>query len=193
MDWVSFIGALIGSVVGVCLLVIVFLVWDKFDRRNQVKVEQPRPPTLDSILESHLEQYIVRNFDTFFPGWSIYAPNLDAKTSDITSKSVGVRYRTTAGEIDILCVDSEDNFLVIELKRNKAPDKVVAQTDRYMAWVQENLAQTNQRVRGLIIAKSLDKHLAYILSQRQNIDFWAYSWHLQLDTNAVQKELVKTN
>ncbi len=59
--------------------------------------------------------------------------------------------------------------------------------------IQENLAQPNQRVRGLIIAKSLDKRLTYILFQRQNMTFWAYSWYLQFDASAIQTKLMETN
>ncbi len=192
MDWSSFIGALIGSVIGFVILLLAIIGWDEFTRRKQRKADELKPPSFDNILESHLEQHIVQNFDKLFPEWSIYALNLDAGASNKNKRSVGIRYRTEAGEIDILCLDSDNNFVVIELKRNKAPDKVVAQTDRYIAWVKENLVQPNQQVRGLIIAKSLDNHLAYTLSQRQNIAFWAYSWHLRFDKNIVQSELVKS-
>lgn len=193
VDWFSFLGALFGSVVGSLIILGGIVAWDEIEQRKKRKPDVPKPINLGDILESHLEQHIVQNFDTLFSGWSIYALNVNAGNADSGTRPIGVRYRTEAGEIDILCVDEEDNFVVIELKRNKAPDKVVAQTDRYIAWVQENMAQPNQKVRGLIIAKSVDKHLAYILSQRKNITFWAYSWHLQFDTHAVQTELMKTN
>ena len=193
MDWFSFLGALFGSAVGLLIILGGIVAWDEFDQRKKTKTDVPKPLSLGDMLESHLEQHIVQNFDTLFSGWSIYALNVNAGNSDSGTRRIGVRYRTEAGEIDILCVDEEDNFVVIELKRNKAPDKVVAQTDRYIAWVQENMAQPNQKVRGLIIAKSLDKRLAYILSQRQNMTFWAYSWCLQFDTNAIQTELMETN
>lgn len=186
MDWSSFVGALVGSVIGILALLGTFLVWEELDRRKSSRPGPAKPPSLDDILESQLEQHIVRHFDTLFPGWKIYALNVNADSSDSEGRPIGIRYRTEAGEIDILCVDSEDNFVVVELKRNRAPDKVVAQTDRYIAWVEKTLAQPNQQVRGLIIAKSLDKHLAYTLTKRHNLNFWAYNWQLEFDKEVVQ-------
>jgi hypothetical protein len=189
MEWSSFVGALVGSVIGIFTLLGGLLIWDELNRRKSSQSGPPKPPSLDDILESQLEQHIVRHFDTLFPGWRIYALNVNADSSDSDGRPIGIRYRTEAGEIDILCIDSEDNFVVVELKRDKAPDKVVAQTDRYIAWVEKTLAQPHQQVQGLIIAKSLDKHLAYILAKRNNIRFWAYNWQLDFDKNIVQEAL----
>lgn len=189
MEWSSFFGAFAGGIVGVILVLGGLFVWETITRPEQAKVEIPKPPSLDDILESHLEQHIVQHFAALFPGWRIYPFNVNADGSDTGTKPIGVRYRTEAGEIDILCIDSEDNFVVVELKRNKAPDKVIAQTDRYIAWVEKKLAQPNQQVRGLIIAKSFDKHLAYTLSKRNNINLWTYSWLLEFDRSSVQETL----
>ena len=64
--------------------------------------------------------------------WSFFFGALvGTSNSNPNHKRTGIRYRTDAGEIDILCLDVKNNFVVIELKRNKAPDRVVAQVDRY--------------------------------------------------------------
>jgi hypothetical protein len=65
---------------------------------------------------------------------------------------------------------------------------VVAQVDRYIAWVEKNLAQPNQRVRGLIIAKSFERRLKFTLPQRRNIDFWIYDYQLRFDKKAIRKK-----
>ncbi|MBE7550976.1 MAG: DUF1016 family protein [Anaerolineales bacterium] len=120
----------------------------------------------------------------------MYNPSeVGLSNSNSNHKPVGIRYRTEAGEVDILCLDTRNNFVVIELKRNKAPDRVVAQVDRYIAWVEKNLAQPGQRVRGLIIAKSFDKRLKFTLIQRRNIDFWIYDYQLRFDKKAIRKKV----
>ena len=189
MDWSSFLGAFAGGVVGVLIILGGFIAWDELRRKSSQPEPSPKPLSLDDILESHLEQFIVQNFDALFPGWRIHTLNLNTTNSNSKRNQRGIRYRTDAGEIDILCLDQEDHFVVVELKRNKAPDTVVAQTDRYIGWVEQSLAQPGQQVRGLIVAKSLDKHLAYILSQRQNVNLWAYTWQMQFDKNIVQTAL----
>ena len=71
------------------------------------------------------------------------------------------RQKTTdAGIIDLLCRDKDDNYVVIELKRDNASDKVVGQIQRYMAWVEENLAD-KESVRGIIVAQGHDRKLEY--------------------------------
>jgi hypothetical protein len=80
-----------------------------------------------------------------------------------------------------LCTDQDENFVVIELKRGKAPDIVVTQLTRYINWVKENLANDGQTVRRLIIAKTFDKRLWYTLTSRDDIDLLIYDWHLTLN------------
>jgi hypothetical protein len=71
------------------------------------------------------------------------------------------RQKTTdIGIIDILCLDKNNNYVVIELKKDVASDKVVGQIQRYMAWVEENLAD-KESVRGVIVAQDYDKKLEY--------------------------------
>ena len=69
---------------------------------------------------------------------------------------------TDAGIIDLLCLDKEDNYVVIELKKDKTSDKVVGQIQRYMAWVEENLAD-RENVRGIIVAQGHDRKLEYAI------------------------------
>jgi hypothetical protein len=69
---------------------------------------------------------------------------------------------TDVGIIDILCLDKNDNYVVIELKKGKASDKVVGQIQRYMAWVGEGLAD-KERVRGIIVAQDYDTKLEYAI------------------------------
>lgn len=192
MDWSSFFGAITGGTIGVIIILGMVFAWDEYNRRKETKIE-PRKTirSLEDILESHLEQHIVQHFDTLFPGWRIHTLNIDIDSSAANARPMAIRYRTGAGEIDILCVDSEENFVVIELKRSKAPDIVVAQTDRYIAWVKKTLAEPNQQVKGLIIAKSVDKHLAYTLTQRNNISLWTFDWRVEFDKSPIQKSLQK--
>ena len=70
------------------------------------------------------------------------------------------QFPTDVGFIDILCKDNNDDFVVVELKKGAGSFEVVGQIQKYMAWVHEHLAGTNQ-VRGIIVAKESDKQLEY--------------------------------
>jgi len=71
------------------------------------------------------------------------------------------------GKIDLLCVDNNGDFVVIEIKKEKESDKVVGQIQRYMGWVKKNLAK-DKRVRGIIILHEQeddyenDKQVSYL-------------------------------
>ena len=80
----------------------------------------------------------------------------------------------------MLCTDEDNNFVVIELKRNRTPDQVVTQVDRYIAWVEKNLAQPGQKARGIIIAKKHSDHVVYSASRKEDIELWTYDLNLSL-------------
>ena len=182
MDWTAAGSAFAGAFVGVVVIILGFLTWDYFDRRKSPTFdkEEPLPKVKDlhdEILERHLEELVVSNFDHLFPGWAIYST--DAIGVD-NARPSGVRYRTPAGEIDLLCTDEDNNLVVIELKRNRAPDKVVSQLDRYIAWVERNIAQPGQSVRGIIVARKHSEHVVYSASRHADMELWTYDLKLTL-------------
>lgn len=182
MDWSIASSSFAGAFVGVVVIVLGFLIWDYFDRRKEAAAAQENPlpkakDLHDDILERHLEELVVNNFEHLFPGWAIYSTD---PTGSDGARPTGIRYRTPAGEIDFLCTDENNNLVVIELKRNRAPDKVVSQLDRYLAWVEQNIARPDQSVRGIIIAKKHGDHVAYSASRRGDIELWTYDLRLTL-------------
>uniref|UniRef100_UPI00261FAF57 AlwI family type II restriction endonuclease n=1 Tax=uncultured Paracoccus sp. TaxID=189685 RepID=UPI00261FAF57 len=72
---------------------------------------------------------------------------------------VGRQYETTVGPIDILARDKRTKgYVVIELKKGRAADKVFGQLSRYMGWVKKNLAG-NAPVSGMIVGTTIDEKL----------------------------------
>jgi restriction system protein len=119
-------------------------------------------------MEKHLEDFLVMN----------WAQTDLGKTFDIYEEDgerVGQQYQTDTGPLDILAVSKDKSqLLVVELKKGRASDVVVGQTLRYMGYVQEELAEPGQTVRGIIIALEDDQKIRRALSMTSNIEFYRY-------------------
>ncbi len=71
----------------------------------------------------------------------------------------GRQFATERGRIDLLARDKDQNWVVIELKRERAGDKVIGQTLRYLGWVRQNRLRSNEHARGFIVGKPIDRNL----------------------------------
>jgi restriction system protein len=84
--------------------------------------------------------------------------------------------------MDILAISKDGKtLLVVELKRDKASDKVVGQIQRYMGYVIDEVAAPDQNVRGVIIALEDDIRIRRALRVAQNIDFYRYEVTFRLN------------
>jgi restriction system protein len=124
-------------------------------------------------LEKHLEDFLVEN----------WAGTDLGKRYDIYRDETGTgqQFRTDTGAIDILAVSKDGKeLLVVELKKGRASDAVVGQTLRYMSFVQEELAEKKQKVRGVIIALEDDPKLRRALKMTPSIEFFRYQISFKL-------------
>lgn len=85
----------------------------------------------------------------------------------------GVEYPTEVGPIDILALDSDDAFVIFELKRGRVADRAIGQISRYMGWIKKNLAH-GKMVKGVIVAKSISSNLRHAIVAVPNISLFEY-------------------
>jgi restriction system protein len=144
-----------------------------------------RPPTLVSTdqtvedpaifaLEKHLEDFLVQNWKQTELGkyYDIYEED---------GELVGQQYQSDTGPIDILAISKDKKeLLVVELKKGRVSDSVVGQIQRYMGYVQEELAEEGQKVKGVIIALEDDLRIKRALAVTTNIEFYKYQVSFRL-------------
>lgn len=127
-------------------------------------------PTAEFAYESDLRNFIAKNLSLIEAGLRLY------EEEGIT----GVEFPAGGRFIDILALDSRNNYVVIEFKVSKGYDRVVGQLLRYMAWVGKNYADSSQQVRGIIIAREITEDLLLACSPLQNVELFEYSLSVSL-------------
>ena len=125
-------------------------------------------------LEKHLEDFLVQN-------WAQTALGKDYDIYEEEGEKVGQQYLTDTGPMDILAIKKDKSeLLVVELKKGRASDVVVGQTLRYMGFAAQELAESNQKVRGVIIALEDDQRIRRALAVTPNIEFFRYQISFKL-------------
>ena len=69
---------------------------------------------------------------------------------------------------------------MVELKRDDATDAVVGQVLRYVGWVRRHLAEPQDDVLGLIIARTVDLQLQYAIEPVSKLSAMTYEVEFRL-------------
>lgn len=115
-------------------------------------------------LERDLEKLLITDLSIIEDGLEVYKKGGDT----------GIQYDTqSVGRIDILAVDTDGRYVVIELKAGEADDKVCGQILRYMGWIARHVSP-DKDVRGIIIANDFNIRLEYAISLIPSITLKKY-------------------
>lgn len=126
---------------------------------------EPQPGSTQFALEQDLQRYLADNLSIIEPGLTLF------EDEDIK----GLEYPAGGGRrIDILAVDKAGGFVVLELKVEKGYDRVVGQLLRYMNWVRKELAEPGQRVRGIIVCRSMSEDLRLACASIPDVELLEY-------------------
>ncbi|MDO9205458.1 endonuclease NucS domain-containing protein [Methylotenera sp.] len=120
--------------------------------------------TSEFAYEHDLRDYLARNLHIIEPSLKLYSDQ------GIT----GIEFPVGGRYIDILAVDKNGGYVVIELKVSKGYDRVIGQLLRYVSWIKRNQAEPNQSVRGIIIAKQISEDLQLACSELPSVSLYEY-------------------
>lgn len=116
---------------------------------------------IEALETDHYQKLIHRNFAKLFKGLRYFE-------EETQNQHEGHYITEDVGTMDMLCLDKNGDFVVIEIKR-RATDDTVGQLCRYMGWVKENLAKPTQKVHGWIISETKDTKLEYAVKVIPNV------------------------
>ena len=125
--------------------------------------EASEEETVSFGLERDLEEYLSRNLGQLEDGLRLYS----------AEGLSGRQFNTEMGKIDLLALDRNGSFVVIELKAGVATDRVVGQILGYMRVIRQSIAK-GKEVRGIIIADDFDDRLKYAVAELPNVKLKRY-------------------
>lgn len=120
--------------------------------------------------ERDLQNFLARNLELLEPNLRLY--------EDEGVK--GLEFPVGGRFVDILATDKSGNYVVIELKVSKGYDRVVGQLLRYMSWIEQNHADPGQRVRGIIVAKTVSNDLRLACARVEGVGLYEYELSVTL-------------
>lgn len=137
---------------------------------DEEAVAEPSSTGSEFAYEADLRDYLAKNLGKLEPGLRVY------EEEGIT----GIEFPVGGRFIDILATDRTGGLVVIELKVSRGYDRVVGQLMRYVAWVKKNLAEPEQKVRGVIIARQISEDLLLACSMVSGVELFEYELSLSL-------------
>jgi len=138
-------------------------------QQSMMDEEDDEDSGLHFAMESHLQDILVKNLQLIEAGLSLY------RAGDTT----GREFRIDGGyRIDILAIDRDKRFVVIELKRRRGKRGVIGQLLQYMSWVDLHLP--NAPCRGIIISQKITDELLAAVRTLPHVSLLEYNLSILL-------------
>jgi hypothetical protein len=132
--------------------------------------EDDREDTREFAYERDLRNYLSKNLGCLEAGLRLY------EDEDIN----GIEFPVGGRFIDILAVSQHNEYVVIELKVSRGYDRVVGQLLRYISWIERNHAESDQPVRGIIVARQISEDLKLACSRLADVSLFEYDLQVQV-------------
>ena len=136
---------------------------------NKIEDEISDEPN-EFAYERDLKNFLAKNIYLLGADIRLY------KDEDIS----GIEFPVGGRFIDLLAVDGNNDYVIIELKVSRGFDRVIGQLMRYMAWIKMNMAEPGQSVKGVIVARSISEDLLLASSLIPNIKLFEYELYVKV-------------
>lgn len=121
------------------------------------------------VYEVELRNNLAKNLASIEPGLRLYR--------DEDGEFDGLEFPVGGRRIDILALDGNGDYVVIELKVSRGHERTIGQLARYMGWIKKNLAG-EKKTRGMIVASKVTEDLKLAASVISNVALVEYQMSL---------------
>jgi RecB family endonuclease NucS len=144
-----------------------YLVINEASQLEKVSEDDIREGDRTFALEAHLRDYLVRNLHIIEPGLKLWF-----------TEPPSVEFAIGGRRIDILARDKFDIPVVIELKLDRAYDRVVGQSLLYRGLISNLLKSSTVRI--ILVAGEISDELKIACSGLPNLEIFEYSLSMQV-------------
>jgi hypothetical protein len=92
----------------------------------------------------------------------------------------GIKYPAGGKYIDILAVDREGNYVIIEIDYGKGNENKIGEVLRNKNWIEKNIAEAGQKVRGIIISNEITEDLMMACINLPGIELCEYEIYVKI-------------
>ncbi len=121
-------------------------------------------------MEAHLRDFLAKRPETLEPGLHLYQ----------AGEKNGVEFTVDHGRIDLLALDREGRYVVVELKVNRGRNKALGQLLYYMGWVDQHLGKGRQ-CRGIIVASEISEDLMLAVRRTSGVSLLRYTLSVSVE------------
>jgi hypothetical protein len=86
----------------------------------------------------------------------------------------GIKYPAGGKYIDILAMDKDGNYVVIEIDYGRGYETKIGEVLRNKNWIEKNIAKAGQKVRGIIISNEITEDLMMACINLSEIELYEY-------------------
>jgi hypothetical protein len=126
--------------------------------------DEDEPSISAFAYESDLRNFLSKNLHVLEAGLRLY------EEEGIT----GIEFPVGGRFVDILAVDANGAYVVVELKVSRGYDRAMGQLRRYMGWIAKNHADPGQAVRGIIVAREISQDLVLACFGLCDVELFEY-------------------
>jgi hypothetical protein len=129
--------------------------------------------------EADLRDFLAKNPSCIEAGLRLYDQN----------GKYGVEFPVDDGRIDLLCIDAQKRFVVLELKLGRGRNKALGQLLYYMGWIDKHLG--NGPRRGVILAKDIPDDLVLAIQRAPDVSLYRYKLAVSVEFVAPKPPVIQ--
>lgn len=126
--------------------------------------------------KNDVEDILIKDLEVIEAGLKLY---------EAEGEDNGLKYPAGGKYIDILAIDKEENYVVIQINNGKAYENILGEVLRNKNWIEQNKVKKEQKVRGIIITDEITEDIKLACMNLPRIELYEYELCIKIKREQV--------